>query len=229
MNDLSSVNLMALRAVEAVARLGSLQNAAAELGVTPGAVSQQIIKAEAQLERVLFLRKPKGMVPTKVGHDLAAELTVGFEALARGVSRARRGSEDRITISVAPVFAAKWLVRRLGRFAESHPDIRVRIDASVGRVEPQMGEVDACIRVGAGNWSGVTSEEILAQRVFPVCSPSVAAELKDLSDLTRVPIIREQANGLFNWDVWLTPNEMSRDSLRDGPVYSDASDRKSVV
>lgn len=216
------MNLLALRAVEAVARLGTLRAAADELRVTPGAVSQQIIKAETQLDRQLFERRPKGLVPTRIGGEVAVHLGEGFEALARGVSLTRRNRDDAITVSVAPVFAGKWLVWRLGHFAQSHPGIRVRIDASITLVEPRSGEIDACIRVGWGDWRGVQMEELLPQRVFPVCAPNLTDHLHDVSDLAHVPIIREP-KPMFDWNVWLSPNGMSEDQLSDGPVFSDAS------
>lgn len=223
MLSLSQLNLSALRAVEAVARLGSLRLAADELGVTPGAVSQQILKAEAQLERRLFERAPKGLVPTAIGRDLSSHLTDGFSKLARGVALAQAKPEDAITISVAPVFAAKWLVRRLGRFAQIRPDIRVRIDASGAHATPSPGDVDACIRVGRGEWEGLEVEEILPQRVFPVCAPALAERINKIDDLSCVPIIREKANNLFDWDVWLRPNAALDVGLSNGPVFSDAS------
>ncbi len=222
MSILSNVNLNSLRAVEAVARLGTLSAAAAELGVTAGAVSQQILKAEAQLGRDLFERTPKGLVPTQIGAEVAGHLADGFAALARGVSLTNRRPDDAITVSVAPVFAGKWLVWRLGRFAEAHPEIRVRIDASTTLVDPRQGEIDACIRVGWGDWPGVNMEELFPQRVFPVCAPALAERLSDVSDLATVPVIREP-NSMFGWDVWLAPNGMSEDELGEGPVFSDAS------
>lgn len=223
MTSLSTVNLSALRAVEVVARHGTLREAADELGVTPGAVSQQILKAEQQLGRMLFDRRPSGMVPTALGTDIAAHLSEGFAALSRGVALAQQKSDDAITVSVAPVFAAKWLVPRLGGFADLHPDIRVRIDASTVTIDPKTGGVDACIRVGTGDWPGLRCEDILPQRVMPVCAPRLAEQLHDIADLTRVPIIRERSNTLFDWDVWLTPNDMTKDQLGAGPVFSDAS------
>lgn len=222
MRDLNSVNLGALRAVESVARLGSLRTAADELGVTPGAVSQQIIKAEAQLNRRLFDRAPKGLVLTEIGRAVAVHLADGFVALSRGVTLTKRKSSDAITISVAPVFAGKWLVWRIGRFSQTYPEIRVRIDASVELTQPRAGEIDACIRVGWGDWPHVSAQELFPQRVFPVCAPGVADRLGDLGDLARAPIIREP-NSMFSWDVWLEPNGMNEGQLGDGPVYSDAS------
>ncbi len=223
MKKLSQINLSALRAFEAVARLGSVRAAAIELGVTAGAVSQQILKAEAQLGRQLFERSPKGMMPTKKGEEIAQYLTEGFGAIARGVALSEDQSDNTITISVAPIFAAKWLVRRLGDFSKANPNIRLRIDASSVNITPEPGDVDACIRVGMGDWPGVNVEEIINQRVFPVCSPQLANQISSVASLKDVPIIREKNNQWFNWDVWLSPNGASEDVLGTGPVFSDAS------
>lgn len=223
MAPLSKLNFSALRAVEAVARLGSLRLAANELGVTPGAVSQQILKAELQLERRLFERTQRGLVPTAVCLDLSTHLTDGFSKLALGVALTQTKPEDAITISVAPVFAAKWLVRRLGRFAELRPDIRVRIDASGAHATPSPGDVDACIRVGHGNWADLEVEEISPQRVLPVCAPALAERIHTVDDLACVPVIREKNNQLFDWAVWLRPNDALDIDLGEGPVFSDAS------
>ena len=184
MKNLNSVHLNGLRALEAVGRLGSLQAAADELGVTIGAVSQQVIKAEAQLGRPVFERTPKGMAVTEAG-------IVGAGAARRRVSGAVGGGRPSpsiatthiLTISVAPVLAARWLVHRLDRFAKRHPDIRLRIDATTQLVNPATSDVDIGIRVGNGQWPGVKSELLLAQEIFPVVTPQIAATLKEPADL----------------------------------------------
>src|SRR5215471_12754174 len=107
MHNLTTVHLNGLRALEAVARLGSLQAAAEELGVTIGAVSQQVIKAETQLGRQVFERTSRGMVATETGRNVLARLTQGFEALSEAVTLARRRDETVLTISVPPVLAAR--------------------------------------------------------------------------------------------------------------------------
>jgi DNA-binding transcriptional LysR family regulator len=222
MKELNGIHLGMLRSVEAVARLGSLRAAAGELGVTPGAVSQQIIKAEAQLDRQLFERLPKGLVPTAIGRQFAEHLNDGFREIAKGINVTRPNATDAITISVAPVFAGKWLVWRLSRFSAENPSIRVRIDASVDVIDPRANSVDACIRVGWGDWPNVRAEKLFDQRVFPVCAPELADTIVAPSDLTKVPIIQEPTS-MFGWDVWLGPNDMQANQLGDGPVYSDAS------
>jgi DNA-binding transcriptional LysR family regulator len=222
MKLLNGVNLGALRAVETVGRLGSLRAAAQELGVTSGAVSQQIIKAETQLNCALFLRHSKGLKPTRIGGEVLSYLSDGFAVLEHAVSLCRPSAAGPITVSVAPVFAGKWLVWRLGRFAKLHPEIPVRIDASVGLVQPRAGEIDACIRVGLGEWPGLHAEELFPQRVFPVCSPAIREQLCDVSQLRQVPIIRDQ-HAMFGWNVWLDPNGMKEADLGPGPDFSDAS------
>jgi LysR family glycine cleavage system transcriptional activator len=151
MRNLNRYHLNGLRAVEAVGRLGTLRAAAAELGVTVGAVSQQILKSEEQFGRSLFERLPKGLTPTPFGQEVLRHLTAGFAEISAGVALAERRRDDVLTVSVAPVFAGKWLVWRLQRFRDQHPDIHVRIDAEVALVDPDTSDVDVCVRVGRGN------------------------------------------------------------------------------
>src|SRR4051812_19334521 len=128
--DLNAFHLNGLRAVETVARTGSLHKAADELGVSPSAVSQQIGRTEKQLGRPVFARTPAGLVPTEFGALFTARLSAGFGELARAISLARQDQSNTLVISVAPAFAARWLVPRLSRMFERHPDILLRIDAS---------------------------------------------------------------------------------------------------
>lgn len=222
MRNLNRVNLGGLRAIEAAGRLGNLRAAAEEMGVTPGAVSQQIQKTEQQLGRPLFERRPKGLTLTPHGEEVMRHLTSGLSELSAAVALAGRSREDTLTVSVAPVFAGKWLVWRLKDFNEKHPSIRIRVDATVHMIDPNLSDIDVCIRVGTGNWPGVNAEKLLDHRVFPVCSPALASQLKSPGDLARVPIIRD-AGDTFGWDTWLKPNGLDESILGDGPTFSDAS------
>jgi len=221
MRNLNRFHLNGLRALEAAGRLGNLR-AAEELGVTIGAVSQQILKAEEQFGRSLFERHPKGLKPTAFGQDVLRYLSSGFAEISAGLALAERRREGVLTVSVAPVFASKWLVWRLQHFREQHPDIRIRIDADVSLVDPGSSDVDVCIRVGRGGWSNVKAEKLIDQLVFPVCSPAMAEGLHDPRDLAAVPIIREPTP-MFGWNAWLAPNGLEESILGDGPVFSDAS------
>jgi DNA-binding transcriptional LysR family regulator len=222
MHNLNRIPLAGLRAVEAAGRLGSLRAAADELGVTIGAVSQQVQKTERQLGRTLFERLPRGIRPTSLGEEILKRLSIGMAELAAAVALAEHRDQKVLNVSAAPVFAGKWLVWRLKRFNQRHPEIRVRIDANVALIDPSLSDVDVCIRVGWGDWPGVAADRILEQRVFPVCSPTMAEGLRDPADLGSVPIIRDP-EAMFGWNVWLRPNDLDDSILGDGPVFSDAS------
>lgn len=222
MRNLNSVHLNGLRALEAVGRLGSLQLAADELGVSVGAVSQQVIKAEAQLDQLIFERTPKGMVVTEAGAPVLAALSEGLSRLSEAVSMAQKTDETTLTISVAPVFAARWLVYRIDRFAEQFPDINLRIDATTKLVNPAASDVDLGIRVGNGQWPGVRAELLLEQEVFPVCAPRIAEGLREPRDILELPAIID-GKAMFTWEVWMREAGLSGSTLTTRHVFNDAS------
>ena len=221
MKNLNRIHLNGLRAIEAVGRLGNLRAAADELGVTVGAVSQQVQKAEQQLGRTMFERRAKGMVPTALGADVVGRLTTGLAELSAAVSLVQAENTNTLTVSVAPVLAGKWLVWRLSRFNEAHPEIHIRVEATVALVDPNTSDVDLCIRVGEGGWPDVEATWLLDHRVFPVCSPALAERLKEPADLAKLPVIRDLGAN-FDWDAWLEPNDLDKSMLQAGPEYSDA-------
>jgi len=222
MTDLARVHLNGLRAVEAVARLGSLARAGAELGVSPGAVSQQVLKTERQLGRPLFERTAGGLRPLPSARPILDRLTAGFDALSRAVALAATRPADILTVTVAPVLAAKWLVPRLPRFAAARPDLRVRIDASTERVDLDRSDVDLAVRVGDGAWPGVRAEKLLPMRIFPVAAPALAARLRVPADLAGLPVVRDHGS-LVTWAQWLAPHGLDESILSPGPVFSDAA------
>ncbi|WP_116133910.1 LysR substrate-binding domain-containing protein [Tropicimonas sp. IMCC34043] len=220
-SDLNRVPLAGLRAVEAVARCGSLSRAAAELGVSSGAVSQQVLRVERIFAAPLFERVPTGMVPTALGAEVAGHLSAGFARIAAAVGRGFERSEARLTISTPPLFAARWLVYRLSRFSARNPGILVRLQAELQHRNPDLSDIDLCIRLGRGGWPGVTAERLYPQRVFPVCGADLGARLNVPGDLAGIPVVRD-ANATIGWDVWLGPEGLSEDILAPGPEFSDA-------
>ena len=222
MRNLNSVHLNGLRALEAVGRLGSLQTAADELGVTIGAVSQQIIKAEAQLGRKLFERTSRGMVATEAGLPVLALLGEGFNMLSRAVSVAQRQDDTILTVSIAPIFASRWLVHRLDRFAAGYPDIRLRMDATTQIIDPGSSDVDIAIRVGAGKWPGVKAELLLAQEIFPVCAPALAGRLTAPADILALPAVIDD-RAMFTWETWLREVGLSGAAMEERHIFNDAS------
>jgi LysR family glycine cleavage system transcriptional activator len=224
MKELNRVRLNGLRALEAVGRLGSLQAAAHELGVTPGAVSQQIIRAEAELGRAVFRRTPRGLVPTEFGKALQPHLAAGFRELEAAAALARRRSDSVLTVSVAPVLAAKWLVPRLTRYRDRHPDVRVRIEASVEMADLNGSDIDLAIRIAPspGSESEVSGEFLIHQELFPVCAPELAARLSRPEDVLTVPVVLDVYSRV-GWDLWLAEVGLEGAEVTVGYSYADAA------
>lgn len=164
--------LNALRAYEAAARHRSFVKAAEELNVTPAAVSHLVKKLERYLEVRLFRRRPNGLLLSDAGQALWIDLADIFRRLDTAMDRAlERGSRRAVTISVAPVFAAKWLLPRLPAFNIAHPRIDLRLSASLGLVDLQRDGFDAAIRLGDGHYPGLAADLLFHETVTPMVSP----------------------------------------------------------
>jgi DNA-binding transcriptional LysR family regulator len=221
MKVLNRYPLAALRALEAVGRLKHLAGAADELGVTPGALSQHVRKVEAQLGRAVFERSARGLRPTPAGAQLLFALTSAFAEIERAVERAEGRSDETLTVTVAPVLAAKWLVPRLSRFYAANPGLQLRIEASTAIVDFDLSDVDAGVRVGKGPWPRTRAERLAELSLFPVCCPAVAEDLNSVEDLARIPVIVDHGS-LGRWPFWLAGVGCIDLKLAPGPIFSDA-------
>lgn len=217
---LNAFHLNGLRAVEAVARLGSLQRAADELGVSASAVSQQINRTEEQIGRPLFLRTRNGLAATDFGTRLSARLTTGFHELEEAVALTAEHASNTLVVSVAPAFASRFLVPRGMRFYELHPGIMLRLDATINLVDFSSSDVDLAIRVGNGRWPNVRAERLIDMDVFPVCAPSVARQLRSIDDLANVFVLND-SNAMFTWDTWFAAAGVAPVRMREGAVFND--------
>jgi LysR family glycine cleavage system transcriptional activator len=217
---LNSVHLNGLRAVEAVARRGSLQKAAEELGVSASAVSQQIGRTEARIGQAVFERSPTGLHPTAFGREFTARLTAGFRELEGAVAMAERAKACVLAVSVAPAFASKWLLPRLSRHFTRYPEVILRIDASTKLVDIDHSDIDIAIRMGDGTWPGARSELLIAQEIFPVCAPAVAATLKTPADLAGAWEISDE-NAMFTWEQWFRAAGAEPVTMHRGARFTD--------
>ncbi|RWO55778.1 LysR substrate-binding domain-containing protein [Mesorhizobium sp.] len=217
---LNRVHLNGLRAVETVARLGSLSAAASELNVSASAVSQQVKRTEAQLGQALFERTASGLVPTKFGTVFTARLGAGFRELAQAVALADEASECTLVVSVAPAFASKWLLPRLSRHFARHPNVLLRIDASVRIADLDRSDIDIAIRLGDGKWPGVRAQLLLAQEAFPVCAPVIADKLKSIDDLALTCAITDE-NAMISWESWFEAAGVKPVSFLKGARFTD--------
>lgn len=224
--------LNALRAFEAAARHLSFTKAAEELFVTPAAVSQQVKALEEYFGVSLFRRMTRALLLTDAGQAALPPLREGFDRLEEAAGRLRRHEAGgSLTVSVAPTFAAKWLVPRLDRFHAAHPDIDIRIDATNQVVDLTRGEVDLAVRYGPGGYSGMREDPLLGEEsVAPVCSPALAAgdpPLRELRDLARHTLLHVNFGGQKSswptWEMWLRAAGAEGVDASRGPVFSQES------
>lgn len=216
------IPLNALRAIEIVARRGALAPAAEELGVTIGAVSQHLRRAEERLGIELFERTPAGLKPLPALKAALPQLTAGFTGLADGLASLKGSDEHVLNLTVGSVFASRWLIWRITKFSQVHPDIELRLHVTSNMVDLTRPDVDCGIRFGHGQWPGVVAELVGGTRYQPVCAPPVAERLGSLADLARVPVIQDQTTQL-SWDAWRSEVGLDPAIKLTGPVYSDAS------
>ena len=163
--------LNAVRVFESTARHGSMRDAAAELFVTAGAVSQQIRVLEEHFGLPLFERRPRALVLTDPGRDFYAAVTRHLRGIAQAADRLR--PQDRhVALTVAPDFASRWLMPRLSAFAQENPQVEVRIDASFAMADFERDSFDLGIRAIFRKPDDLHAERLFDQRVRPYCSPA---------------------------------------------------------
>lgn len=220
--------LGALRAFEAVARRLSFTRAAEELHVTPGAVSQQIRSLEQLLGDQLFVRTKRSVALTDAAARLLPDIQAGLDILARACS-SRTASADgtALSISVAPSFASKWLLPRLGDFSKRHPDIDLRISATVALADFRRDRIDLAIRLGHGNYPDAIAEPLFADGVTPLCSPELlkrTGRLRKPDDVKRLRLLHDTSipgDGMDNaWQRWLEFAGASHVPAHRGPRFS---------
>jgi DNA-binding transcriptional LysR family regulator len=206
--------LNGLRAFETAARLGSFVAAAAELGVTPGAVSQLVRSLEARLGLVLFERKPQALAATRAALGLLPVLTEAFDSIDAAIRRARApgaAAETPLGLACPAGFAALWLLPRLTRFARRAPEIALTLSATERLVEPgeagaPEGGVDAAIRFGRAGWGvELGCDFLFGDRRIPVCSSAYLANhaLATGSDPLFGQMLLEALSALEEWRDWM--------------------------
>jgi LysR family transcriptional regulator, glycine cleavage system transcriptional activator len=197
-------SLNALKAFEAAARFGSFTEAAGELFVSHAAISRHIRDLEEWLGTQLFTRTGRGVEPTEAGRRFGGQLTPLFDAMAEATREAAAvGDVRQLRVSIEPAFASRWLVPRLGRFQELHPDIELAIDPTNRLMDFRAGEADLGIRYGSGTWEDVEAVKLSGVVIFPVCAPSLIAEAGAISpaDLKGYNLLHEQRKQW--WAEWL--------------------------
>jgi LysR family transcriptional regulator, glycine cleavage system transcriptional activator len=222
--------LNALRAFEAAARHLNFSRAADELAVTPGAVSQQIQNLEDYVGASLFKRTPKGLLLTDAAQTALPALREAFDRLAEAASLLTAAVDGRrLTVSVAPSFAAKWLVPRLGLFEAAHPHVDVWLSADMEVVDFALGEIDLAIRYGAGRYPGLEVVKLMSETVIPVASPDYleANPVHAPADLANHVLLHDGSpdadDSCPDWSMWLAARQIKGVDGTRGPRFNQSS------
>jgi class 3 adenylate cyclase len=194
------------------------------------------VNIAARLEK---LAEPSGLVISRAVHDqVRSKVPLSFEDLGdqklrnieepvrvfRVARRSQPGRADVLTVTTSPNFAAKWLVHRLGDFAGSHPEIDLRVGASLHHVNFMRENVDVAIRHGEGQWPGLHVTRLAEEELFPVCSPALLRGQKpprEPRDLNRHTLLH--LNDQRDWNAWFATAGLGNvDGIRS-VVFNQAS------
>ncbi|RCK29879.1 LysR substrate-binding domain-containing protein [Thalassospira lucentensis] len=222
-------SLKSVRALETVARQGSFQQAAEELGVSPAAVHQLVRGLEDVLGQNLVRRNGRHIAITNATEAGLAELHVAFKSLASGVRKIREYDGRRqLRISVDPSFAHAWLVGRLSRFQDKNPNVDVLIDSTTRFADLVQGHADIAIRYTADIGDEVQSVRLFEDETIAVCSPALIKQKHvplDLDVLAETPLLHfdwlQSPQIQVNWQRWIALVDGPEIEVRGGARFTD--------
>ena len=215
--------LNTLSAFRAVAEVQNLRAAAESLHLTHSAVSQQIRGLEEHLGFELFERRGRRIVLNPAGEALLRSVQSALAQLDDGVqaaAAAAAGSAQRLRVTVLPSFAQRWLLPRIVRWRERHPDLALEIDASINAIDLVREGFHAAVRQGIGPWPGLASERLFDRPpIIVVGSPSAARRLLGAQPeaLAREPLLGDADL----WKSWFAAAGV-RTNVTTVAVFNDA-------
>jgi len=218
--------LIELRAFDAAARHLSFRKAAAELGVTPTAISHQIRLLERYCGCALFRRRPRPLSLTESGARLFPVIRDGLEAFATAIAAiTREGNKQPLRVTTTNAFASRWLVPRLPRWRKVRPDAPLEVIGTDGVLDLHAGDADVAIRYARSSPSDGIAEEFLSDAFWPICSPGLLSPdwpLKKAADLRKHVLVHcywpPSDLDAPTWQRWL---ELARGKWRDVPDLKD--------
>ena len=200
--------LNALRMFDAAARHLSLTRAAQDLHVTQAAVSQHIRNLEERVGKPLFRRLPRGLALTDEGQALWPVVAQSFERLEQSLQQLTEPRPREIlTVGVVGTFAIGWLIPRLNQFQQLHPYIDLRLLTNNNRVDLAGEGLDAAVRFGDGAWHGAHAQMLLRAPLSPMCTPALAQQLREPSDLAGQSLLRSYRTQ--EWEGWFAGLEQA--------------------
>lgn len=213
--------LHTLAAFEAAARLGGFQQAAESLHLTPSAISHRIKQLETFLGKPLFERRHRGVALTADGKRYYAAVHDAFQRLTDVTDALREAPRKPLRVSAAPAIGSKWLVGRLTRYQEAHPEVEFELSTSTGLAPLLAGDADLGLRYGDEEWPGLDAWKLFDETVIVVCSPNYAARLDGLPAPAALDSARLLRHPLLSWREWFAAAGLERPEPA-GPRYQDA-------
>jgi LysR family glycine cleavage system transcriptional activator len=229
---LNSHTLASLRFFAAAARVSSFKQAAMDLHVTQGAVSQQIKQLEGALGVRLFYRLVRQVSLTEEGRQFAAVVERSLEDIeraAKAISAPKSTAE--IRLRAGPSFSLRWLVPRLADFYSQHKGIRLFVNAAYGAFDPARREFDLAIEQTKERLPSMHCEVLMDETLTPVCSPEFLERhsfLKKPKDLERCTLLHDGhpwpgADEDAEWRHWLDEADAPRVDSSQGQFFSLAN------
>jgi LysR family glycine cleavage system transcriptional activator len=202
--------LNALKAFEIAGTTGSFTRAAELLNVTQSAVSRQVRQLEEQIGEELLVRRHHHLELTRAGRVLLNALNQSFDRIelaVRGIQQ--KGHLKRLRVNAPPTFTSRWLLPRLGRLREAHPELELSITTRLQDSLAERGTLDCAIRFGNGEWEQLDSTLLMHERHIAVCAPSLLASRQDsgatpdLDHLTLLHVLSTEERRYQTWRHWL--------------------------
>src|SRR5713101_367180 len=217
-------SLTALRAFETAARTLTFTGAADELNQTQGAISHQVNTLEARLGVKLFDREARGLKLTEAGRKYLPLVRDALDQLRTAEDLIRPTRASVLTVTVSPNFASKWLVPRLGSFSVTHPNLDLRISASLQHVDFSREDIDLAVRHGNGDWPELHVTRLCAEELFPACSPALSRSgppIRSPADLIGHVLIHDRSRE--HWRAWLAAFGVECPASARGPVFAQTA------
>jgi LysR family transcriptional regulator, glycine cleavage system transcriptional activator len=216
-------SLRALQVFEALGRCNGVAEAARRLGISAGAVSQQIRLLEDSLGMHLTQKDGKRVRLTELGRQYHASCTAAFESLRVAHSEIERAKNQRnLSVSALPSLLSKWLGPRMLEWQSQYPDLSVFLDGTRTEPSPDGYEIDFRISYGESGWNPDNAVELFLDHVVPVCSPRLLASKEPLAspaELLEFPLISVDWRPKFasppSWREWLVANQVDCAGLND--------------
>lgn len=215
-------SIAALRALEALDRLGSASEAAADLDLTQSAVSRQLQALEQQLGVTLVERSHKQLALTDAAQEYAAEIRRALTRIAQATHRVQEMPvAGTLNLAILPAFGMRWLMPKLPDFARLNPDITINMTTRLQRVDFARDTVDAAIQYGRKeDWPETEQLLLKHEQLVPVCAPDFleGRQIAHPEDLLACPLLHIQTRPKA-WHDWFRANGVDPHTANHGAQY----------